>query len=356
MSKGRFDDTAGGPHHSDDATDGLGPLFARSIRIEDLCEKIEEVKERMVKERMAHEAARFRAPADVLESIVMPLFKQLGWEFDDPQTVVSDFETPAGKVDLALCHPAGQARVLVKIEDADPADATTDAADSGGPSADHPFNDCALDAIQLAIASNGTEWVFHFPAGPGSIRNREFARFDIARDSEKDVAEELENYLAFHAVKSGEASCLAERQYRDRRFPAEAVAAWHRALLGSEILERLLAELKEATGVAANEDRAREFILGQIDAVEWPPDPPDAVPARRVRIGDRVWVYDCTSHEIVERVVVDREPDWEGGEVSRDSPVGAALFGAREGEVREVLLPGREPIRARIVLIRRQGK
>ena len=359
MSKGQFDDTAGGmpvsgeavggPTLFDDATDGLGPLFARSIRIEDLCERIEEVKEHMGKDEL-------RTQADVLETIVMPLFTQLGWDFNDPRMVVSDFETPAGTVDLALCHPADHARVLVTIEDAAPADATAEAAGSGGQRTDHPFNDCDLDAIQLAIANNGTEWVFHFPVGSGSIRNREFARFDIVRDSEEEVAEELENYLAFHAVKSGDASCLAERQYRDRRFPAEAVGAWRRALPGPEILGRFLAELKEATGVAADEDRARKFVLSQVDTVEWPADPPDATPARRVRIGDRVWVYDFASRKIVERVLVDREPDWDRGEVSRDSPIGAALFGAREGEVREVLLPSRERIRARIVLIRRRGK
>ena len=65
---------------------------------------------------------------------------------------------------------------------------------------DHPFNDCAHEAIQLAISKDGREWAFHFPAGPGSVRNREFARFDIVQDPEQQVADELEKYLAFHEV------------------------------------------------------------------------------------------------------------------------------------------------------------
>lgn len=51
------------------------------------------------------------------------------------------------------------------------------------------------------------------------------------------------------------------------------------------------------------------------------------------------------------RVVVGCEPDWNKGEVSRDSPVGYALLGAHEGEEREVGLPEQDPSRIRIVLI-----
>ena len=142
----------------------------------------------------------------------------------------------------------------------------------------------------------------------------------------------------------------------DRCFPAEAAAAWGRALRGSELLERFLEEMRKATGVSADRDRARGFIRGQVDGMEWSADPPDPKPARRVAPGDTVWVYDFRSREIVVRVVVDSDPDWEKGEVSRDSPVGVALLGAQEGEEREVRLPDRESRRARIVLIRSRAR
>lgn len=252
------------------------------------------------------------------------------------------FDVGPGKVDLALCHPPGHPRILVKIE------ASSDRSRQQG---GHPFDDFALDAIQLAISGDGREWAFRFPAGVGSIRNREFARFDIVADPEEEVAGELEDYLARHAVKSGEAFRQTERRYRDGRFPAEAIAAWRRALLGSEVLERFLAEMKAATGVSPDRDRVQDFVRSQVDGMEWPADPPDPKPARRVMPGDRVWVYDFVSREIVVRVVVDSDPDWDKGEVSRDSPVGAALLGAREGEVREANLPN-GPRLTRIVLVR----
>ena len=57
------------------------------------------------------------------------------------------------------------------------------------------------------------------------------------------------------------------------------------------------------------------------------------------------------SREIVTRVVVVRDPDFGKGEVSRDSPYGVVLLGAREGEERELRLPDQEPRSVRIVLI-----
>ena len=288
------------------------------------------------------ESERFSTPAEVLEGIAKPLLTQLGWDFGDPRRVVPGFDAGPGKVDLALCHPPGHPRILVRI------DASQDSCRRQG---GHPFDDCALDAIQLEISGNGQEWAFHFPAGVGSIRNREFARFDIVADPEEEVAGELESYLAFHAVMSGEAFRQAEWRYRERRFPAEAIAAWRRALLGSEVLERFVAEMKAATGVSPDRDRVQDFVRSQVDGMEWPADPPDPKPARRVMPGDRVWVYDFVSREIVVRVVVDSDPDWDKGEVSRDSAVGAALLGAREGEVREATLP-HGPRLMRIVLVR----
>ena len=92
-------------------------------------------------------------------------------------------------------------------------------------------------------------------------------------------------------------------------------------------------------------------MLGQLGSVEWPADPPDPEPARRVQVGDRVYVYDFESREIVVRVVVGGDLDWDRGEVSRESAFGHALLGVREGEVRDVMLPGGQRSRMRIVLI-----
>ena len=119
---------------------------------------------------------------------------------------------------------------------------------------------------------------------------------------------------------------------------------------GLPLLKRFRREMEEAIGVAPAPERSGAFVRGQLDSVRWPADPPDPRPARRVGVGDRVWMHDFTSREIVEHRVVGRDPDWERGEVSAVSSFGRTLLGAREGETREVSLPDGER-RVRIVLI-----
>ena len=318
-----------------DAMNGDLPLFQREWRIQDLSELVEELEKDM-------EQGKFRTRREVVDGILKPLFAQLGWDFADADRVVRRFETATGSVDFALCLPDGDPRVLVSIDprpDPDGEDA-------------HPFDDLAIPAIQLSVSEDGRLWRLHCGAGRGSVRNREFARFEIVSDPARMVAEILETFLAHHAIKSGEALREAARDYGAKRFPAEALAAWRRSLLAEEAVERFLAEMKKATGVLPDLARAEAFVHGQVDAVPWPADPPDPTPSRRVALGDRVWFHDFASGEIVTKVVVGGEADFERGEVTRDSSVGHALLGAREGEEREMRVPGEAPKAVRIVLIR----
>lgn len=330
----RPDDAAARKGGADDGTEEL-PLFARGLRIKSLAERIGEL-------AAGFEDGGFPNRDEVADGVLLPILLHLGWDIADTRVVAPGFETPAGTVDFALCHPPGEPRVLVSI-----GALPGSTADSG----DHPFEDTSIPALQVTVAEDGREWAIHFPAGRGSMRNRRFARFDVADDPTEDAAGILDTYLSFHAVRSGDAFRMAALDYAELRFPAEAHGAWRRALKGREVRHRFLRELKEAVGVPADRDRAQEFIAGQIGSVEWPADPPDPQPARRVQLGDKVYVYDFESREIVVRVVVGSDPDWGNGEVSRESAFGHALLGAHEGDVRNVKMPGGQCLRMRIVLI-----
>ena len=324
---------------ANDPAGGL-PLFDRRWRIDSLAGRLEEL-------AGDFDRGSLSTPRDIADGVLLPLLRHLGWDVEDASVVTPGFETPGGAVDMALSHPPGHPQVLVRIGELP---------GSAAAPSDHPFDDFSIQAIQLAVSEDGRGWRFHFPAGRGSIRNREFARFDIVDDTNEDVAVALDTYLSFHAVKPGEAFRQAERDYRDRRFASEACGAWRRSVAGREVLRRFLREMEEAVGVPADRGRALGFARSQLSVIRWPPDPPDPKPARRVQVGDRVWVYDFESRRIVIRVVVGREPDWDKGGVSRDSAIGHALLGAREGEEREVGLPTGDATRIRIVLIRDRGK
>lgn len=298
---------------------------------------------RELREGFAYLAERGTTTAsEVCDSVVFPVLAHLGWDVGgESSAVLGGLETAAGAVDVALCHPPGEPKVLVRIG------AVPEMGDGATPS--HPSADCTLQAIQLAVSADARVWRLYFPADRASIRDREFARVGMPPDA--DGLTILRRYLAFHAVRLGEAFRQARREYRRIRFPAEALPAWRRILSGEELVERFSREMEEATGVAPDREQAEQFVSGQLSVIRWPADPPDPAPARRVKVGDRVWIYDPGSREIVACAVVDRDPDFGKGEVSRDSPYGSAVLGAREGEEKELRLPGQEPRPVRIVLI-----
>lgn len=308
-------------------------LFDDSLRIKGLADHLCKISVRR---------QRPETLSNLESEIVLPLLDQLGWDVEDTSVVKPGFQMTASVIDFALCFPPGTPSVLVKI---------------GGlpgnrdPTAAHPFDDCTPRALQLTVSEDALTWRLHFPAGRGGMRNREFARFELAPESAQGMAEAFDRFLAFHAVESGEAWRQAKREYGQKRFAAEAHEAWHRSVQGEEVLRRFKREMRKVVGIAVDSERARRFIQGQSASILRLPDPPNPNPVRQVTVGDRVWVYDSGTHEIVTRRVVDGDPDIEQGEVSRNSSFGDALIGAREGEERELRLPGQASRPIRVVLI-----
>ena len=317
---------------------GLGPLFDPRLRIEDLAEHLREA------------SASRKRPETLVNlgcEIVLPLLDRLGWDVEDKSVVKPGLRLTTGLIDFALCVPPGNPQVLIKIGGLPGNPDQTTAS---------PFDDCTLPATQLAVSEDARIWRLHFPAGRGKTRSREFARFELVPESAEGMAQAFDRFLACHSVESGEAWREAERVYGQKRFVPEANRAWRHSLKGEEVLQRFEREMKEAIGVAVDGERAKRFVQGRIASIPWPPDPPDPNPVRQVAVGDRVWVYDSGSREIVERRVVDGDPDIELGEVSRDSPFGYALLGAQEGEERPLHLPGQASRPVRIILIGDEGR
>ena len=266
-------DPAGEPRPVDDPAGGL-PLFDRRLRIESLAEKLNGLADDLEQRSIAAHTRR-----DAADGVLLPLLRHLGWDVADNTAVTPGFKTPAGTVDFALCHPPGDPLILIRIG-ALPG--------PGAAPGDHPFDDFSIQAIQLAVSEDGRGWRFHFPARRGSIRNREFARFDIVADPKEAIAETLDSYMSFHAAKSGENFREAAWDYGRKRFPAEAYRAWRRTVAGREVWRRFLREMEETIGIPANRRRAmwicpRPAQLGSLAA--GPPGSETRPPGRGGRQG-----------------------------------------------------------------------
>lgn len=313
---------------------GLGPLFDPLLRIEDLAEHLREA---------SANRERPEILVDLGGEIVLPLLDRLGWDVDDGSVVKPGFQLSTGVIDFALCVPPGNPQVLVKI---------------GGlpgnrdPTTANPFDDCTLPAIQLAVSEDARIWRLHFPAGRGKTRNREFARFELVPESAEGMAQAFDRFLARPSVESGEAWQDAKQVYGQKRFVAGAHRALRHSLQGKEILQRFEREMEEAIGVAVDGERAKvRSGTDCIDTVAARSSGPESCSPSGGRRQD-----DSGSREIVQRRVVDRDPDVQQGEVSRDSPFGDALIGAHEGEEMPLRLPGQPSRPLRIILIGDEGR
>ena len=101
-----------------------------------------------------YERGRFATRPDVMDGIVLPLLRHLGWDTADPDVTVPDFTTAAGTIDFALCHPPGDPRILIRVG-ALP--------ESAAAQTHHPFDDPSIRALRLAVSDDGRDWRLRVP-------------------------------------------------------------------------------------------------------------------------------------------------------------------------------------------------
>ena len=208
----------------------------------------------------------FASEAQISRSVVMRLLITLGWNVWDPKVVIPEFpiktESPTKilKVDYVLCHPPGKPSVLIEVKDVGKANAQGE---------EQLFDYCFRQGVPIAVLTDGRSWGFFFPAGQGSYQERRFATVDLVDDDAAEGAERISRYLAFEAVRAGEAHRRAHDDYYAFRQQSEAAAnfeaVWAELLLEPpEVLKNWFCEEVERTsGVRPDLRRVEEFIRGQ---------------------------------------------------------------------------------------------
>ena len=208
----------------------------------------------------------FASEAQISRSVVMRLLITLGWNVWDPKVVIPEFpiktESPTKilKVDYVLCHPPGKPSVLIEVKDVGKANAQGE---------EQLFDYCFRQGVPLAVLTDGRSWGFFFPAGQGSYQERRFATVDLVDDDAAEGAERISRYLAFEAVRAGEAHRRAHDDYYAFRQQSEAAAnfeaVWAELLHEPpEVLKDWFCEEVERTsGVRPDLRRVEEFIRGQ---------------------------------------------------------------------------------------------
>jgi hypothetical protein len=179
-------------------------------KVRELLEAIERVRERIER----HGSKLSQNEMLTRYALVDPILRALGWDTEDPEQVVPEFSTKAGRADYALLVK-GEPYIIVEAK---PLGATlTNAAQQG-------VNYCVTEGIPYFVCTDGNRWVIYDTHKPVKLEEKIIAQAEISGggDVNYDAARQLLALWrpAMPEVKVG-APLVAtgERESEERRKP-----------------------------------------------------------------------------------------------------------------------------------------
>lgn len=197
-----------------------------------------------------------RGEADVRQGIVLPILACLGWDRDNVEEVVPEFNCGEGKVDYCLfCN--NKETVLIEVKRA------------GEELRKHQQQllEYAFKlGINLAVLTNGFEWWLYLPLEEGRWEERRFLDINIREQSFEIISEQFQRFLSKKEVKDGSAVNKA-RELKNKNkiqilIEATIPEAWNTLLKEQdELLLDLLAEkVREICSYHPDEKQIKDFV------------------------------------------------------------------------------------------------
>jgi predicted type IV restriction endonuclease len=198
--------------------------------------------------------------ASVSTGIVLPILGALGWPTADPQVVSPEYRQEGRRVDFALFHPLGTARVFVEVKQV---------GQSSG--AERQLFEYAFHkGVPLVILTDGREWNFFLPAELGDYEQRRVYKLDVLERTIEESSYRFGRYLEYAAVCSGEALTNARNDYRDvarvRQIRETLPVAWKKLVEEEEksLLELLADRVADLCGFKPDLDTVARFLKGDV--------------------------------------------------------------------------------------------
>jgi len=220
-------------------------------------------------------------PADEAKTrnaVVLPVLRRLGWDIENTDEVIPEYSTRSRSVDFCLC--CGKEKVFLEVkkpaEDLDKHE-------------EQLLEYAFLEAIDLAVLTNGRTWSFYLPRRRAPVSERKVWTVDLLREEPADSAPVLGTLLAKETVQAGKAPGAAELllkgKEREEVVRLALEKAWAQLLLRpDERLVELLDEAVEKLSGSRAEPQAVTAFLRSTVASPAPPPPTPRVgrrPARR---------------------------------------------------------------------------
>ena len=103
-------------------------------------------------------------------SLIDPLLRGLGWDTEDPNVVVSEYSSGAGRADYALFNDMGKPAIIIEAKKL--GDPLEGAADQG-------INYCVREGIEYFAVTDGNKWRVYETHKPAPIPDKLIQSFDV---------------------------------------------------------------------------------------------------------------------------------------------------------------------------------
>ena len=222
-----------------------------------------ELKEHIDDIRTRLENREFRNETAVSLGIVYRLLAALRWPTFNPQIVSPEHPIDTGKVDYALCHPAGEPLVLIEVK-------------RGGniEGAERQLFEYAFHhPMPILILTNGQLWRFFHSSGSMNYTEQFVYEFDIVEDDSEEIATCLNRYLNYASIQTGNAMVAIEKDYhnvfRDKKILRLLPEAWKNLVSGeSEDSAQLLAAVKSEIQRLCGNSPTNEQVFGFLKSLK----------------------------------------------------------------------------------------
>jgi predicted type IV restriction endonuclease len=163
------------------------------------------VKQDLLDIRAGITAGRYVNEATVSQGIVQRLLNSLGWPIYDTEIVAPEYSLGTRRADYALCHPPREPVILIEVKQV---------GQSKG--ADRQLFEYAFHkGVPMAILTDGQEWNFFLPTEQGDYSERQLYKLDISERDPQQAESSFKRYLAYDAVRTGQAIEAARSDYRN---------------------------------------------------------------------------------------------------------------------------------------------
>lgn len=196
--------------------------------------------------------------ANVKQGVILPVLNALEWNPFNTNEVRPEYPVPGGNVDYAL-RIDGRNKVFLEAKR--PSEELR-----AQKNQEQLLNYSFKEGVQLAVLTNGLEWLLYLPLQEGSWEQRWFTTIDLRNEDASQTESRLTEFLLKENVYSDAAVDKAKSQLAGlratRKIQETLPNAWTELIVGpDEILVDLLDEkVAELCGEKAGREQVRRFL------------------------------------------------------------------------------------------------